>query len=150
MVGVDAPLAADLERLAGELVDDVQQLQDAPVGGLVELEVKRPHVIRALGTQALGRHGRVAQALALAPADGHAQALLAPQPLHALAVDRPALLEQLARARAGSPSAGDPSRAAQTGTQRRVVLRDTRRTPLRRAVLPTIWHARRSETPRRS
>lgn len=28
----------------GELIDDVQQLQDVPVSGLVELEVKRPHV----------------------------------------------------------------------------------------------------------
>jgi len=30
----------------------VQQLQDPPVGGLVELEVKRPHVIGALGDEA--------------------------------------------------------------------------------------------------
>ena len=100
----EAPRAADLQRLAGELVDDVQQLQDPPVGGLVELEVKRPHVIGALCSQALGRHGRVAQALALAPAHRHAQALLAPQALHALAVDRPALLAQLGVCATVSPA----------------------------------------------
>jgi hypothetical protein len=41
-VGVDPPLAADRERLAGVLVDDVQELQGAPVLSLVELEVERP------------------------------------------------------------------------------------------------------------
>jgi transcription elongation GreA/GreB family factor len=46
-VSVDAPLAENIKRLAGELVDDVQELQDPPVGGLIELEVKRPHVTRA-------------------------------------------------------------------------------------------------------
>jgi hypothetical protein len=53
-------------------------------------------MIGALRGQALGRHGRVAEALALAPASGNAQALLAPKALHALAVDRPALLARLA------------------------------------------------------
>jgi hypothetical protein len=51
-------------------------------------------VIGALRGPALGRHGRVAEALALAKGD--AQALLAPRALHALAVDRPALLARLA------------------------------------------------------
>jgi hypothetical protein len=40
----------DREGFARELVDDVQQLQGPPVGGLVELEVQRPHMIGALGT----------------------------------------------------------------------------------------------------
>jgi hypothetical protein len=30
-------------RLAGELIHDVQERQDPPVGGLVELEVQGPH-----------------------------------------------------------------------------------------------------------
>jgi hypothetical protein len=47
-IGVDATLALHAERLAGELIDDVQELQGAPVGGLIELEVKRPDVIGAL------------------------------------------------------------------------------------------------------
>jgi len=39
LIGADAALDEHLERLEGELVDDVQELQRAAVGGLVELEV---------------------------------------------------------------------------------------------------------------
>jgi hypothetical protein len=92
-VGVDAPFALHRKRLAGELVNDVQQLHDPPVGGLVELEVKRPHLIRAHGAKPARRHRRLAQALALAAALRDPQALLAPQPLRALAIQRPAVLE---------------------------------------------------------
>ena len=123
VVGVDAPRAADLQRLAGELVDDVQELQDAPVGGLVVLEVQRPHVIGALGPQPVGRHGRVAEALALAPAYGNAQALLAPQPLHALAVHRPALLAQLGVRAAVAPARPLLRELAQPRAQRAIVRR---------------------------
>ena len=55
-VGVDAALDQHHQRLAGELVDDVEQLQRPPVGGLVELEVERPHVVRAARRAAAGRH----------------------------------------------------------------------------------------------
>jgi hypothetical protein len=64
------PGAADRERLPGELVHDVQQLQDVPVGGLVELEVKRPHVVGALGSQTARRDRGVPEPLALAAALG--------------------------------------------------------------------------------
>jgi hypothetical protein len=57
----------DREGLAGELVDDVQQLENPAVGGLIELEVQRPHVIGCLGPQPLGWDGRGAEALSLAP-----------------------------------------------------------------------------------
>ena len=80
------------ERLAGVLVDDVEQLQRAAVDGGVELEVQRPDVIRALGPQPLGRDGRVAEPVPLALPLRHPQALLAPEPLDLLAVHRPALL----------------------------------------------------------
>jgi hypothetical protein len=40
------------ERFAGELVDDVEQLDRAAVDGLVELEVDRPYVIGPLSPQA--------------------------------------------------------------------------------------------------
>src|SRR5271167_343706 len=46
--------ALDRERLASELVDDVQQLEVVTVGGLIELEVDRPHMIRRLGPQPVG------------------------------------------------------------------------------------------------
>ena len=37
------------EGFAGVLIDDVQHLEAALVGGLVELEVQRPHMIRIPG-----------------------------------------------------------------------------------------------------
>ncbi len=43
------------------LVDDVQELEDPPVGGLVELVVERPDLIGALGAQALGWHSGLAE-----------------------------------------------------------------------------------------
>jgi len=61
------------------LVDDVQELQDATVGGLVELEVERPDLIGTLGAEAIGRHGRLSEAPALSPAGGHAQPLAPPR-----------------------------------------------------------------------
>jgi len=35
------------QRLPGELVDDVQQLEHVPVGGLIELKIERPDMVRA-------------------------------------------------------------------------------------------------------
>ena len=121
VVGVDAAAALDRQRLPRELVNHVQQLQDPAVGGLIELEVKRPHVIGPLGPQPVGRNRRVPQALALAPPDRHPETLLAPQPLHALAVDLPALLqEQLMRAAVPPPRPppGDPPKLR---PQRRII-----------------------------
>jgi hypothetical protein len=83
---------ADRERLAGVLVDDVQQLQGAAVDGCVELEVDRPDVVGSPGPQPRGRDGRVAEPEPLPLALRHAQALFAPQPLDLLAVHGPALL----------------------------------------------------------
>jgi len=56
-VGIDPSPALDRERLTGVLVDDVQELQDPPVGGLVELEVERPDLVGALCSEA-DRPGR--------------------------------------------------------------------------------------------
>jgi hypothetical protein len=94
-VSVDAPGALDLQGLPGELIDDVQELQDVSVGGLVELEVKRPHVIGALRAQPVRGDRRLAEPLALSALLRDPQALLAPHALHSLAVDQPALPEQL-------------------------------------------------------
>jgi hypothetical protein len=41
--GSNAPPALDRQRHAGELVHDVQQLQQPAGGGLIELEVDRPY-----------------------------------------------------------------------------------------------------------
>src|SRR3954452_24077939 len=87
LVCVDATRDVDCERLASELVDDVEQLQHAAVGGLIELEVQRPDMIGPLRPQPVGRNGRLAEALALAPASGDPEPFFAPEPLDALAVD---------------------------------------------------------------
>ena len=47
LVGVDGAVHDDGGALAGVLVDDVEQLQDAAVDGDVELEVHRPQGVRA-------------------------------------------------------------------------------------------------------
>ena len=62
---------------------------------LVAHEIKCPHMIWALSSQPVTWHRGVPAALAFAPLGGHPQAFLAPQPLGALAVNRPALLEQM-------------------------------------------------------
>ena len=98
----------DGQGFAGVLIDDVEQLQDPPVGGLVELVVQRPHMIGVLGRQPVGRAGRGAEPLAFAPLGRHAQAFLAPQPLDGLAVHAPALPGGAGRGRAGSPSGDAP------------------------------------------
>jgi hypothetical protein len=64
--------------LARELVNDVEQLQRPPVGRLIELEIKRPHVIGPLCAQPLGRDRRLPEPPALALALRHTQLLLAP------------------------------------------------------------------------
>jgi hypothetical protein len=135
-VGVDAPLALHLQRLTGELVNDMQQLDDPPVSGLVVLEVKRPHVIRALRAQSARRDRRLAEALTLAPPLRDAQALLAPQPLRALAIHAPALLEQPDVRTPVPPTRPLPRKLPQSSAQRRVITRDARLAALRRAMLP--------------
>ena len=45
-VGVDAAINGDREGFAGELVDHVQHLHGAAIGGGVELKVHRPDDVR--------------------------------------------------------------------------------------------------------
>jgi hypothetical protein len=103
-VGVDAPVHGDGQGLAGVLIDHVEQLQDPPVGGLVELVVQRPHMVRVLGSQPVRWTRGGADPLAFAPLGRHAEAFLAPSPLHGLAVDRPALLQEPGVGRGDSPT----------------------------------------------
>jgi hypothetical protein len=138
LVGVDASVTLDRECLAGELVDDVQQLQDPPVGGLIKLEVQRPHVIGVLGAQPLGPDGRGPEPLALASPLRHPQALLVPQPLRALAVQRPALIQQPLMRTAIPPPRTIARDLPQLRAQRRIVASDQWRVALRGAVLTGI------------
>jgi len=105
LVGVDRAIDLDCERLAGELVDDVEELQLAPVCGGIVLEVKRPEMARVGCAQATWAiYGQDAEPAALALAHGHAQPLLTPDPLYALAVDLPALADQVAVGAAVAPA----------------------------------------------
>jgi hypothetical protein len=97
----------------GVLIDHVEQLQDPAVGGLVELVVQRPHVVRVLGGQPIRRTGRGAEPLAFAPPDRDAQAFLAPQPLDGLAVHPPALLAELGVGAAIAPAGMSSAEPAQ-------------------------------------
>src|SRR3954466_4607162 len=94
VVGGDAGRDVHRQGFAGELVDDVEQLDRAAVDGLIELKVDRPHVPRPLRAQPTARARGTAEPLALASPRRDPEALLAPQPLDPLAVDRPALLAQ--------------------------------------------------------
>lgn len=47
VVSVDAAMGVGRKRLAGELVDDVQQLQGPSIDGGIELEVHCPQRVRA-------------------------------------------------------------------------------------------------------
>jgi len=135
LVGVDAALHEHRERLTGELIDHVEQPQHAAIGGLVGLEVQRPHVVGTLRPEPPRRHGRVPEPLALAGTPRHPQALLAPQSLHPLAVHRPALLAQPMMRLAVAPARALRAERAQPRTQRLIVGRPLGLMTLRRAVL---------------
>ena len=135
-VSVDRALDEHHQRLAGELVENVQQLQRPSVGGLVELEVERPHVVEPLGAQPLGRDRRVSQPPALALAHRDSQPLLAPQALHTLAVHLPAQLPQVMMRTAIPPPRTVLRELPQLGAQRRIIHRAHRLVTLRRAMLP--------------
>ena len=85
-VGVDGVLDEVGEGLAGELVDDVEDLDRPAGGGDVELVVECPHVIGPARPEPVGRRRGVAEALALAALGRHPQTLLPPQALDLLAV----------------------------------------------------------------
>jgi hypothetical protein len=95
LVCVDASGDVHRERFAGEFVDDVEQFDDAAVGGLIELEIERPDVVGPLGPQPISGHGRFPEPAAFAALGRDPEAFLAPQPLHPLAVD---LVAELAEA----------------------------------------------------
>ncbi len=88
-VGVDGALDVDGQALAGELVDDVQQLEHPPVGGLVELEVERPDDVRPDRAHRPDRPRRCPAGASCASCRAHA-GLLPPEAVDPLVVDPPA------------------------------------------------------------
>jgi len=81
-------------------------------------------VVGALGPQAIGWDRGVPEALALAAALRDPQALLPPDALHPLAVDLPALVEELGMSAAVSPPRSLARKPAKTCPECRVVLRE--------------------------
>ena len=100
------------------------------------LEVQGPQVAWVGCAQAIGTlGGRDAESAALALALGHSQSLLAPDPLNALAVERPTLGEQVAVGSAVAPAGLVRRQAAQPPAQRLVIGRRHRLVVLGRSVL---------------
>src|ERR1035437_5688856 len=135
-VRVDAARDQHHQRLARELVNDVQQLQRPRVGRLIELEIERPHVIRPLGAKPLGRDRRLPEPSTLALALRDPEPLLPPQALHPLAVHLPAQLPQPMMRTTVPPPRPLHREPAQLGAQRRVIIGPLRLVTLRRARLP--------------
>ena len=135
-VGVDPAVDLDRQGLAGVLVDHVQQLQDPTVQRLVELVVQRPHMVRVLGRQPVGRTGRGTEALAFAAAGRHAQAFLAPQALDGLAVHCPAPAAKLGMGAPIAPPWMGAAELAQRLAEGPVPIRLDRLVALGGAVLP--------------
>ena len=88
-VGVDGTLDVDGQAFAAVLVDDVQELEVPPVGGLVELEVEGPHHVGPDRAEGAEGHPDAAQR-ALALSIGHTQAFGPPEAVDPLVVDPPA------------------------------------------------------------
>jgi hypothetical protein len=70
-VGVDRVGDHIREGLAGELVDDVEDLDCAASGGGVELVVERSHMIGPPGVEPVSRGGRDSEPLTLAALHRH-------------------------------------------------------------------------------
>jgi hypothetical protein len=94
---------ADRQAQTAVLVDHVQEFQPPAIGGGVELEVHRPHLVRVCGL--VTPHGAVGgTSPLLLSGSGPLQALLPPEPMHPLVVHRPALAPQHAVRHAPAPA----------------------------------------------
>jgi hypothetical protein len=80
----------DGQALVGELVDDVEQANFAPVMGALLEEVVGPDVVGALGPQPDARSVRQPQPAALGLSGGDLQPLASPDPLDPFVIDQPA------------------------------------------------------------
>jgi hypothetical protein len=135
LVAIDAALGFHRQRLAGELVHDVEQLDRTAVFGDVPLEIKGPHMIGTLGAQPVAWHRGIPTSLAFAALGRHPQPLLPPQPLGALAVDRPALLEQILMGTTVTPPRPTTRERPKRHSQCRVILSQSQLMTLGRSVL---------------
>jgi hypothetical protein len=115
LVGIAGSPDPHGQGFAGVFVDDVEELEPAPVGGLVELEVQRPHVVGPLGAQqrpTAWRSGPFAAARRRT-----AKSLVTPQPPGAFAVDGAPLPPQDRMRRLPSPAGMGPGVLAEPTPQ---------------------------------
>jgi hypothetical protein len=123
------------EGFAGELVNDVQDLDDPSGGGDVELVVQGPHVIRILGSEPPGGCRRVTEALTFAASGRDPQPLFSPQTLDLFAVHDVAFAAQHGVRPPVAPTGMTLGEAAQPRPQLPVRVRLGRLVTLGRAVL---------------
>ena len=121
---------------AGEQLDGPELVADAAAEALDVWVL--PRRSGRLGPQPLGRDGRGAEPLALAPPPQHAEAFLAPQPLRALTVQLPPLIKQQLMRAAIPPPRPAPGDPAQLSPQRGIVTGRDRLVTLGRAMLTDI------------
>ena len=125
-VGVDRAVGVDGQGFAGELVDDVEHLDGAPVGGGVELKVHRPDHVRTDRTHRPNGGPDAGQAFLLA-ALRDPQALLAPEAADALVVDGPAGFPGCDRCSPPAPAGPVGGEFPQPGPQLGFLIGDRRR-----------------------
>lgn len=119
----------------GELVDDVEQANLAPVMGALLEEVVRPDVVGALGPQPDARSIAQPQAAALWLSGGDLQPLASPDPFDPLVVDQPTGPPQQLGDLAIAVAAVLPGQFDDVGGQPRFIVSALRDLALRRAML---------------
>jgi hypothetical protein len=91
ILGLDPTFDLDGQTLPRILIQDHQELEPPAVSGLVRHKVITPHVVDVLGLTPQAPILRIAQPLTFSLLSRHLQALLTPQSIYPLTIDRPAL-----------------------------------------------------------
>lgn len=104
----------------------LRQLQPAEIGGLIELEIESPHMIRMRGTQQAAVETTRTALLVLARWWA-AQPFLTPQAAQLLVIHHPALAAHHCVGLAPSQTGMVPCKAAKPTTQLHIVSRDRTR-----------------------
>jgi hypothetical protein len=126
---------ANGQALVGELVDDIEQPDFAPIMGALLDEVIGPDMVRTLGAQPNARSVREPQTSALGLPGGDLQPLASPDPLDPLVVDQPAGATQQLGNLAIAVAAILPCQLDNIGRQSFLVITAPRDLALRRAML---------------
>lgn len=103
VLGLAPPVHSNGQAEVAVLVDHVQKLKPAAIGGGIELEVHRPNLVGVLGAVAPQRAVRGPGPLPL-EGSGALQPILPPEPLHPLVVYYSAPLPQQAIGHSATPA----------------------------------------------